>query len=363
MLRITEAFGDLCIAMCGILYSCLYRLNSLAIGISSKAYLRRYVGMLAIFLLAVVDHPPLARARNSGIDAAKSLGIVQELLRGELYAEAADVLQKLREYTEEPIVVLHLADVYYKLGRLELAIGLLDDLLCGDDKVGDKVEDNELKSFVLNRRGILLAEAGDLTAARQSYERALALAHRKNHHASYNFAMLLHYRVYPTTGEVDRLSVLLHSIELYYAALGHHRHSGDSPFLTKLRPSSSLTMSNQNRHRPMPESAEAVNLAKLSLMRQNNTSTQMQEPRPMPTIGNSFTQSPKRSTEAAKHPQEGVGGPVNRIAVSQDLAIALLEVGQAREAVMVLEYIVMEKRWIEDERLEDASGAPFMYRC
>lgn len=266
-------------------------------------------GALVVLMLALVANVSSVHSLKNDVDTASSLVLVEDLFRGRRFAEAADVLEALRPQNEDPIIRVHLADAYYNLGQTRRALTVLNSLV-SDNSVSDtRVEESRLESFVLNRRGIILAEAGDILGARESYERALA--HQKNRHAIYNLAMLLHYSVFPAAAASDSILVLVRAIELYHEALG-----GASAIKTF----SSSSTANNRLVLPRTEYIESKN------------------------------------STPARH--EEIGGPVDRVAVSQDLAIALLEVGRAREAVVVLENAMIESNWTEEFRSSDVPGEP-----
>lgn len=223
------------------------------------------------------------------VDATRRPLLAQgyELIRRRSFEEAARVLEEViasGRAEDEPIALLHLAEVYQNLQQPERAVGLLDLLLQVDLSA-------DATSFILNRRGIYLKSAGDSVGARQSYELALIERH-DNRHACYNLAALFHLSIFPATSD---FSMLLHAIDLYRAALGRPREGAVVPSIQA------------------PTSVPAANL----------------------------------------------GGPVNRLDVSQDLAVALLQAGRADEAIEELENVFFYK-WGEGSGKETARGEPIV---
>lgn len=266
-------------------------------------------GALAVMMVTLLVDVPSAHPLENNVDAESSLVLVKDLFQGRRFAEAADVLEALRARNEDPIFRVHLADAYYNLGQTRRAVTVLDSLV-SDNSLGDnRMEESRLESFVLNRRGIILAEAGDILGARESYKRALA--NQKNRHAMYNLAMLLHYSVFPTAAASGSISILGRAIELYQEALG------DASIIK------TMSLSSTAKSRLVLPRAEHIES-------ENSTPAQHEE----------------------------IGGPVDRVAVSQDLAIALLEVGRAHEAVIVMENAMMESNWTEDFRSSGVPGEP-----
>lgn len=205
------------------------------------------------------------------------------LLRGS-FREAAVILeQAVSTNAAEPAALLFLAEAYQALGQPRRTVELADQILALDVSI-------ETKSFVLNRRGICLRQIGDLAGARESYERAVRDG-LDNRHAMYNLGHLLHYTAFP--GSPHDFSVLLRAIELYRGALGR---PDSSPSVL------SLTLSaeeNGGRHASAPA---------------------------------------KKGARESTANSDGIGGPLNTLAVLNDLSGALVQAGRPGEATSELEH-------------------------
>lgn len=216
---------------------------------------------------------------NGGLAQAVARG--RELLQKGSLHEAAEVLQVvLASKDDEPSTLLHLAEVAAQLGQPRRAVVLTNRLL------GLEQLTPEVRSFMLNRRGLYLQDANDLTGAQESYELAMEIGWQGqsiNRLALRNLAALLHYQVFPSETAVGpSFSALERAIELYRVALGRDR----TALQTALRS--------------------------------------------------------KPSGPEIRNQDSGIGGPIARYSVFRELAAALLLAGRPREAVSELEHAVTE---------------------
>lgn len=233
--------------------------------------------------------------KGNGKNTAASVAHGRRLqLEGSLHEAAAVLEEVLAANENEPTALLYLAGVYQELGEPRRATATADRLL----DVGQLTV--EARSFVLNLRGICLKSAGDLNGALESYELAVSQNGQDNRHALYNLALLLHYSIFPESPPDTSTSVLLleQAVEYYRAALGR----GNAP----------------------------------------------------PALSSLSTQLRDGTRQEVDRLNDGVGGPVNRAAVSRDLASALSQAGRPTEALAELEQALSETWEV------DASGGIYL---
>lgn len=283
----------------------------------------------------------------------ESLTLSQELLRRRMFKKAACVLENVLVSDEnQPLALLHLAEVYHNTGRTPEAIDLLERLLGLGLKAG-------ATSFVMNRRGIYLASRRDFGGARTSYE--LALEKARNRHANYNLAVLLHRSIFPETSD---FSLLLQAIELYRAALGKDA----PPVPGECAPLSATDQRRSSAASVCSSSNEEAGVLHPNdpdyAMSTNTTSTGVKTPGALSPTG--MSGSAVQCPPGADHPrkrgdvrgkpavdQHEVGGPVDTVGVTRHLALALVEAGRAGEAVRELEAAIW-CRW--GKRLDDGTS-------
>lgn len=218
-------------------------------------------------------------APDGGLAHAVARG--RELLQKGSLHDAAEVLQGvLASKDDEPSALLLLAEVASQLGQPHRAVVITNRFL-GLDLTP------EVRSFMLNRRGLYLRDVNDLTGAQESYELALEVGWQGqgiNRLALRNLAALLHFHVFPSeTAAGPNFSALERAIELYRVALGR----GSTALQTAL---------------------------------DSNTP----------------------GSEIRSQDNGGIGGPIHHHSVFRELAAALLLAGRPREAIAELEYAVTE---------------------
>lgn len=314
------------VAISGIAWSCRAKLPRILL-----------VAILAVCRLSFTRarcHPKPKTLDPSAIEQSLALG--QELLRQKSFDTAAYVLEDILASVENhPSALVHLAEAYHSMGNTKQAIGLLERAL------GVNIT-KEAISFILNRRGIYLASMTDFVGARQSYEVALE-AKANNHHASYNLALLLHHSIFPESSD---FSILQDAIKLYRRALG--RRVGVP--LTGIWPSLNGTSSS-----PVPCGGgldpeihtDSTGGASLRMGASSPTTSgksfsnldYLKETRSIHRCLSTQSDHPDLNTETSMSSAENdeIGGPVNKLHVTRDLSMALLEVGRTKEAIDELE--------------------------
>lgn len=213
-----------------------------------------------------------------------------------------DFIQRHSDFVTES---LRRAEIYHEAGEQRYAVEVLDQLLRIEGLTPEAI------SFVLNRKGIYLLAAGDVSGAQESYELAL-MGGQDNRHALTNLALLLHHHIFPQ--RPSELWILLRAIEMYRAALG----SDDASLLST--PSATLSRHSEGNRRKLPQTPTLVLAAGVQKLGEGVEAN---------------TQEPATS-------DGGIGGPIEKTPVSIELATALSQAGHADKAVTELEFTLAQ---------------------
>lgn len=195
---------------------------------------------------------------------------------------------------------LRRAEFHHEAGEQRHAVEALDRFL------GIEGLTQEVTSFVLNRKGIYLLAAGDVSGAQESYELALR-GGQDNRHALTNLASLLHHHIFPQ--RPTELWILSRAIEMYRTALGRD----DASLLSS--PSALPLQHSEGNCRKLPQTHTlglAAGVQKLG-------------------------EGVEDDKEELASSDCGIGGPIEKSTVSIELATALSQAGHADKAVAELE--------------------------
>lgn len=214
-------------------------------------------------------------------------------------ASNRDFIQPHSDFVTE---YLRRAKIHHEAGEQRYAVEALDQLL------GIEGLTPEATSFVLNRKGIYLLAAGDVSGAQESYELALR-GGQNNRHALTNLALLLHHHIFPH--RPSELWILSRAIEMYRAALG--RDDASLPSF----PSATFSRHSEGNSRKLPKT---------------------------PTLGlvQKLGEGVEANTQEPVLSDGGIGGPIEKTLVSIELATALSQAGHADKAVFELEFTLAQ---------------------